>query len=381
MKILYISAIIPSETGAGCNIDLSILRRLSQDHDIDAVIIKSDKDTNKIPGIFNELFCVEINNLKRIIRSILFFFLPGMFVYRIDRKIIKKLYSMRKNNYDIVFFSMSQVALYILFIKYIMKNTRTILLIHDVLRQTFFRKYSNERNILKKIFFFLEHKKLCIIEKPVYSIPDCLIVLNEKDRILLNGTKAAIEVIVPIYKKYYFVDKNLKNDKFYLCYFGSFARFENIDAVKHYLNTLHKMLTQKISNYKYLIVGLDAEKHFFNDEYVEVYGFQEDPSKLLNLCKAAVIPLRYGAGIKIKILELLCLGLPCFCTSVASEGISTMDSLITNDNLTELGNSIIEFYQNNKFDRKKNRESFLRLYDLESNNTKIDTIFSFNKGE
>jgi glycosyltransferase involved in cell wall biosynthesis len=136
-----------------------------------------------------------------------------------------------------------------------------------------------------------------------------------------------------------------------------------------------------VSNYKYLIMGIDADKHFNNDRYVDVYGFQADPSLLLNKCNAAVIMLRYGAGIKIKVLELLYLGIPCFCTSVASEGILSMEGLITNDDIDELSKKIIDMRNNAGFNKEAVRTRFISLYNLEKNKDRIDEIFNLGKRE
>ena len=373
MKILYFSAIIPSQIGAASYTDYTILKHLSELHTIDAVIIKSNKDTGNIPDFFNQMFLFNLNNFKRIIRALLFFYLPGMMVYRLDFKIRNKLLGLLKNDYDIILFSMSQTAIYALLLRKYIKS-RKILIIHDVLQQVFLRKYINEKNIIKKIFYYAEYFKLKHAENKIYNVFECCIVQNEKDKKLLKNVSTNIKVIIPPYKQYNYSDIAADRDLFCLCFFGSFARFENIDAVTHYLNTIHKRMIHEIPNYKYIIIGIEAEKHFKSDKYTEVYGFQNDPSVILNRCRASVITLRYGAGIKIKVLELLCMGLPCFCTTVASEGISEVDGLITNDNLTELGNNIMDFYKNDNYNKTRIRENFLAKYGQEKNKERLSSI-------
>jgi hypothetical protein len=376
MKILYISNVIPSENGAGANIDFVVLNRLRNNNDIDAVLLRSDKEYNSVPDFFNYVYCITTTNTNRIINSLLFPFLPCIMMFRFRIPVIKKIVELSRNNYDIIYFSFSQTAIYVFLFKLMMKSPKKILFIHDVLQQAFYRRYKNEKNVFKKFFFFFEFRKLCFFEKYFYKQFDLCVVLSQKDKEILLKMGIYAKVIFPIYKRYQFVYDKKNDNIFYIGYYGSFNRFENIDAVNYYLQTIHKEMIGTIPNYKYLILGKDADKYFSDDKYVEVHAFQADPSILLNKCKAAVIMLRYGAGIKIKVLELLYLGIPCFCTSVASEGILSSVGLVTNDNVEELSKKIILYYKKKDFNKEKIKKEFVKLYDLNSNMTEIDEIFA-----
>jgi hypothetical protein len=182
------------------------------------------------------------------------------------------------------------------------------------------------------------------------------------------------KTIIPIFNQYNFNPQ--ENNTFYICYFGSFNRFENVDAVNYYLKTIHEELIDKIKNYKYMIIGIDAEKHFFADKYTEVYGFQEDPSYLLNKCAASVVLLRYGSGIKIKVLQLLSLGITCFSTGVGSEGIESVKGLVTSDNVDELVESVCVFYRHGNLKKDEVRNEFLKKYNQNLNFEILNQIFS-----
>ena len=54
---------------------------------------------------------------------------------------------------------------------------------------------------------------------------------------------------------------------------------------------------------------------------VIITGFVPDPTELLWSAHIAVLPIRLGAGVKIKVLECLGAGLPVVTTSVGAEGI------------------------------------------------------------
>jgi hypothetical protein len=379
MNILYISSVVPSRNGAGSNIDLSILNKLIGNNNIiDAIILKSNIDHNNVPNIFNECHCTAINNIKRIIRSIVFPFLPGVLAFRLDFLVIMKLFKLRKRKYDILYFSFTPVVLYVFFCKIIMRKTKTIIFIHDILQQAFSRRYNNEKSLIKKLYYWIELRKLELMEFKIYKIFDQCIAVNSRDKEMLVKNNVKAESIIPIYKQYCYSPDNTVDDIFYVCYFGAFNRFENIDAVNYYLNGLHKILIENISNYQFVIIGLDAEKHFSNTRHVCVYGYMEDPSIILNRCRAAVVLLRYGSGIKIKILELLALGITCFCSVVASEGIREMKGIITSDDIKILYEEIYSFYKSGN-EKDEIRNEFLRKYNLGSNVKIINKIFYENE--
>jgi hypothetical protein len=376
MKILYISSVVPSRNGAGANIDFSILKKLIDDkHSIDGIILKSNIDNNTIPDIFNNTYCITITNTKRIMRSIIFPFLPSMFAFRLDISVAKKLFELRKKGYDILYFSFSPTALYVLFCNIIMKGTKRIIFIHDILQQAFHRRYNHEKLFVKKLYYLIELKKLELIEFKVYKLFDKCIAVNTKDKETLVSNHIMAESIIPMYKQYPYSPKDTVPDAFYVCYFGAFNRFENIDAVNYYLNSIHKDLTDKISNYQFIIIGLDAKKHFCNTKHICVYDFMEDPSIVLNKCHVAAIPLRYGSGIKIKILELLALGIPCFCSTVASEGICEMKGIVTNDDMEGLSQAIYSFYKTGNLKKDEIRNELLEMYNLKSNTEILNSVF------
>ena len=51
-------------------------------------------------------------------------------------------------------------------------------------------------------------------------------------------------------------------------------------------------------------------------------GFIDEPAATLQSATIAVLPLRMGGGVKVKVLELLGAGVPVVTTPVGAEGIS-----------------------------------------------------------
>lgn len=67
--------------------------------------------------------------------------------------------------------------------------------------------------------------------------------------------------------------------------------------------------------------GMPAELKRFESDRVQFPGFVEDLESLYQSSAVFVVPLRFGSGIKIKLLDAMARGLPVVATSVAVEGL------------------------------------------------------------
>jgi glycosyltransferase involved in cell wall biosynthesis len=156
---------------------------------------------------------------------------------------------------------------------------------------------------------------------------DLVVTHNIKDKLLLesekNYTNKHTHVISPYYDTYTLSPELLK-DK--IIFFGAMGRNENIDAVEWFLTTvwlqLNKLLDEKI---KFVIVGggLNSSKKIQYLKYpnVEVTGFIDNPKMVFSTAHCFIIPLRLGAGIKVKVLEAMSSGIPVVTNDVGIEGI------------------------------------------------------------
>jgi polysaccharide biosynthesis protein PslH len=74
---------------------------------------------------------------------------------------------------------------------------------------------------------------------------------------------------------------------------------------------------------------------------VECRGFVPDLTSLTATARAAVVPLWSGAGVKLKTLTLMDLGLPIAATGVAMEGIEPAAALVVSDDCRALSQRIV----------------------------------------
>jgi GT2 family glycosyltransferase len=114
-----------------------------------------------------------------------------------------------------------------------------------------------------------------------------------------------------------------------LVFLGGFQHPPNVDAALYLVNDILPLIRQRIPNVVLHLVGSNApdEIRRLQSESVDVAGFVADLGPCLDQIRVAVAPLRYGAGIKGKVLTTMSHGLPNVLTTVAAEGLQLCDNV------------------------------------------------------
>jgi glycosyltransferase involved in cell wall biosynthesis len=71
--------------------------------------------------------------------------------------------------------------------------------------------------------------------------------------------------------------------------------------------------------------NMPAEFTAMNGPRVKVHGFVEDLTPLMSAAHMAVVPLKVGSGMRVKILDYWSMGIPVVATRVAAEGLDGGD--------------------------------------------------------
>lgn len=140
-----------------------------------------------------------------------------------------------------------------------------------------------------------------------------------------------------------------------ILFVGGFSHGPNIDAVKWFINDIYPMIRKK-EEIPFYIVGSNAPEEFkkLEGNGVVFKGFvsEEELGNLYHTARIVVVPLRFGAGVKGKVVEALYYGTPLVTTSVGAEGICGIEDVsIIKDSAKELAEEILKLYHNN--DRMK----------------------------
>ena len=122
------------------------------------------------------------------------------------------------------------------------------------------------------------------------------------------------------------------NDR-HVLFVAGFAHTPNVDAAQFLIKEVVPLLERSFGPVKVTLAGsnpTDAVKAL-QSERVEVTGYISDErlAELYGSHRVAVVPLRFGAGVKGKVIEALSRGLPLVTTSVGSQGIVGLTDVVT----------------------------------------------------
>ncbi|MEM7139512.1 MAG: glycosyltransferase [Actinomycetota bacterium] len=112
-----------------------------------------------------------------------------------------------------------------------------------------------------------------------------------------------------------------------LLFVGGFEHQPNADGIRWFVSEIFPEILASRPETELHIVGSKMPESLreLGGEQVHVHGFVPDLRDLYESSRAAIAPLRFGAGVKGKVTSALAVGLPCVATSIATEGTAFTD--------------------------------------------------------
>ncbi|WP_322923933.1 glycosyltransferase [Paenibacillus campi] len=134
-----------------------------------------------------------------------------------------------------------------------------------------------------------------------------------------------------------------------LLFVGGFGHKPNVDGVMWFMAEVFPHILQANKDIKFHIVGSNPPDSILElaSESVIVHGFVSDEqlTALYAQCRIDVVPLRYGAGVKGKVVEALYNSIPIVTTTVGSEGLQEIsDYLLEADEPEMMAKQIVDLY-------------------------------------
>ena len=134
-----------------------------------------------------------------------------------------------------------------------------------------------------------------------------------------------------------------------LMFIGGFGHTPNVDAVLMFAKEVFPLVKEAIPDIKWHVVGSNAtdEVKALASNSIIVHGFvsDEELTELYNQTALVVAPLRYGAGIKGKIVEAMDHCVPVVTTTCGAEGIDEAEkALAIEDDPKKMAELIVALY-------------------------------------
>jgi glycosyltransferase involved in cell wall biosynthesis len=132
-----------------------------------------------------------------------------------------------------------------------------------------------------------------------------------------------------------------------ILFVGAFPHHPNADAMEYFFAETYPLLRGKL-HAPITIIGSQPPAWLtaMNVPQVRVAGHVSDLESYWNQARLTIAPLRYGAGVKGKVLQSMSYGVPVVATSVAAEGLHAQDrrDLLLADDAPRFADAVCELY-------------------------------------
>lgn len=341
MNILHISPYFPdlAENHAGGVCMGKQVETLRKEHNVYVLtFIASDFDRNIADKYYNNPYYqyISINRISRALHVLLEPFLPNYFAARSSlRFAIKMIYTIKKHRIHAVHAEYASMGQYIDLIKKMFPKIKVHLVIHDVTIQSYERKKEASKGLVFR-YYEWEYKKVRTWEERYCKKADEVLTFNEKDCRLLKKIYhiERVQVLNPYYgiEDVHSKSSEKKRDVEYanICFLGQMGREENYLAAQRLIRIGYK-LKKIIPELNIHIIGNQPSEELKKEqnEFIHITGFVEDVDEYMRKAQVAVFPLTLGAGIKVKVLRSLALGIPVVTGRVGAEGIDEDGEVIS----------------------------------------------------
>ena len=134
-----------------------------------------------------------------------------------------------------------------------------------------------------------------------------------------------------------------------LLFVGSFKHPGNLDGVDWMCKEVMPLILKQLPDVKLHLVGAHPTPAIeaLQSDHVILHGYlsDEDLAQMYKDSRLSVVPLRFGAGVKGKVLEAMYNGLPIVSTAIGTEGIIDIEDCIENtDSAEDFANKVAELY-------------------------------------
>lgn len=176
--------------------------------------------------------------------------------------------------------------------------------------------------LLLKIPILFEGIKLFFYEKKLFKIFENFCIVSEFDKnfILRNIPHDIVQkknflttfVSVKNYKQEHLeVSFNKFSSNPYICFMGNLKYYPNYEGLSYFLQNIWPHIKEELKDLEFLIIG-KVDKKFINRfksfKGVKFLNFVDNPYSIIKNSIAFVSPVRIGAGIQAKIVEVMGMG-------------------------------------------------------------------------
>ena len=197
------------------------------------------------------------------------------------------------------------------------------------------------------------------LEDRIFPQMDVIHVVGSREEELVRKRypgKIVHNIPVYIYDKSFFqqLQRPTLTGRKGLIFVGSFTHTPNPDAIIWFVKKIYPLISRVMPGYPVYIVGSNPNKDIkqLSSSCVTVTGHvsDEELAAYYNKARVVIIPLRYGAGVKGKVIEAMAAQVPTVTTSIGAEGFPQVEHYIdVADTEEEYAQCVLRYLRDDRY--------------------------------
>lgn len=192
-----------------------------------------------------------------------------------------------------------------------------------------------EKNPFKKILLYLESQRIAKAERAyceradlVWAAPNDI---TELEKIGVRRSRMKPTYHLGEDEMMGWPDMVWTDTRAALFYAGTLSWEANVDGLLWFLEKVWPVVSSRHPDLVFDIAGKQPDLRLIEaasrDPRIQLHGFVEDLSELYRTSRVFVCPLRFGSGIKVKVINALYRGIPTVTSRIGVEGLDVADGV------------------------------------------------------
>ena len=372
-RILFLTQVLPYPLDSGAKIRAYyVLRHLAQQHEVTLVsFVRADDRPDHVAHL--ERFCqavytvpmrrshlLDVRALVQGLRTgqpfiICRDWLPPM-AQLLDNLLITD-HGSRITDFDVVHADQTSMAQYALYARaQAQRRPKALLDAHNALYRIPKRLAGQERNPFKRALYRREAQALARYESDVYRRFDHVVFVADQDRQVLQERIADLQYpISDLQSQFTTIPICVDPEEqplvqrvphpYAITHLGTMFWPPNVEGVLWFAREVWPRVLAEVPEATFTVVGKNPPKEvrklaslqveklvnqypISNTQYasrITVTGYVPDPTPYLRETAVFIVPLHSAGGMRVKILDAWCWGVPIVSTSIGAEGIAVRD--------------------------------------------------------
>ncbi len=365
-RILYLTQILPYPLNTGAKVrQYYVLRHLSRNHAVTLLSFVRPEDQPEHIAHLRE-FGAAVHTVPmarstwRNVRAVLKAMLTGLPIVIVRDEIAAMQAQVRRlletQKIDVIHADQVSMAQYGL----LGRGVRRVLDLHNAMYLVTQRLAEHEPNLFKRWLSQRETRALARYEPALLQQYDQVVFVTAEDRGAIEavshqtaGAPANVSIIPicvdPSEKQPVIPTANPQR----VLFLGPLFWPPNAEGVLWFAREVWQAIHAQYPQARFTVVGRNPPEsvaQLHGKDNIEVTGYLPDLATVLAETGALVVPLRAGGGMRVKILDAWCWGLPIVSTSIGAEGINLQDgqNLLLADSPAAFAEKVIAVLQDSQ---------------------------------